>query len=177
MVEPEIRSLAGIHLTDLANAEDINRALDAGFTREKDKDDVKRTHMFNGRFENIYISHERLPELQAVSDFALTTARRILNRVSLHMGCWFNEMPPGHSTTLHTHEENDELLSAVYYIKTSPDGGDLVLHDDEARITIEPRPGLLILFPPDLPHEVGRNDSDKTRLSVAFNFGPTNSAP
>ena len=177
MVEPEIRSLAGIYLADLANAESINRALDVGFRREKDKDDVKRTHMFNGRFENIYIARDRLPELQAISDFALATASHILNRASLKMGCWFNEMPPGHSTTLHAHEENDELLSAVYYIKTSPASGDLVLHDDEARITIEPHPGLLVLFPPDLPHEVGRNDSDGTRLSVAFNFGPMSSVP
>jgi hypothetical protein len=52
------------------------------------------------------------------------------------------------------------------------DSGRLVLHDDEAVITVTPRPGLLVLFPPDLPHEVEEHRGQGTRLSVAFNFGP-----
>ena len=177
MAEPQIRSLADVHLADLPGADMVNQALNAGFRRENDATDVKRTHMFNGRFENIYIARDRLPELQPVRDFVVTAAQHILGQSALRHGCWFNEMHAGHSTTLHSHEEEDELLSAVYYVTAPPDSGCLILHDDDARITIEPRAGLLVLFPPDLPHEVSRNNSDQTRLSVAFNFGPLNSAP
>ncbi len=115
-------------------------------------------------------------ELRPVREFALRAAREILQQAKLHHGFWFNEMQPGHSTTLHSHEELDELLSAVYYINSPPDSGRLILHDDEARISVTPRPGLLVLFPPDLPHEVEENRSDRVRLSIAFNFGPSNSA-
>lgn len=108
--------------------------------------------------------------------FALDGARRILGRDALHFGFWFNEMQPGHETSLHTHEENDELLSAVYYVSAPPESGRLVVEEDEAQILITPRPGLLLLFPPDLPHAVERNASDRTRLSVAFNFGPPQAA-
>ena len=84
-------------------------------------------------------------------------------------------MQPGQRTSLHSHEELDECLSAVYYVTCPDDSGRLILHDDEAKIVIDPRPGLLVLFPPDLPHEVEENRGRGTRLSVAFNFGPPNS--
>ena len=84
-------------------------------------------------------------------------------------------MQPGQRPSLHSHEELDERLSAVYYVTCADDSGRLILHDDEAQILVTPRPGLLVFFPPDLPHEVEENRSDQTRLSVAFNFGPPNS--
>jgi uncharacterized RmlC-like cupin family protein len=171
-----LNTLTPVYFADLADAADVNRALIGAFYREKDAPDVKRTHMFAGRYENIYVAHQRLPELQPLSAFALDAATRIVRRKALHHGFWFNEMPPGHSTTLHSHEELDELLSAVYYLQCPADSGRLILHDDEAQIVVTPRPGLLVLFPPDLPHEVEQNRSRQTRLSIAFNFGPPNSA-
>lgn len=171
-----ISALTPVYFADLSDAVAVNRALLDGFEREKDARDIKRTHMFAGRYENIYIPQQRLPELAPVSRFALAVAAQILQRNPLQHGFWFNEMPPGHSTTLHSHEELDELLSAVYYLQCPADSGRLILHDDEAQIIVTPRPGLLVLFPPDLPHEVELNESQQTRLSVAFNFGPPDSA-
>ena len=177
MSESRISAITPVYFAELPHAADTITPLVAAFEREKDADDIKRTHMFNGRFENIYIPRPRLPELAPLSDFALASAARILRRDTLRHGFWFNEMPPGHKTTLHSHEEDDELLSAVCYLRCPENSGRLILHDDEARISIAPRPGLLVLFPPDLPHEVEYNASDETRLSIAFNFGPPSSAP
>jgi hypothetical protein len=132
--------------------------------------------MFAGRFENIYVPRQRLPELSALSDFVLAAASQILHKSPLRHGFWFNEMHPGHHTTLHSHEEDDELLSAVCYLQCPENSGRLILHDDDAQIVVTPRPGLVVLFPPDLPHEVEENASRETRLSLAFNFGPPNSA-
>ena len=165
-----------VHLAELPQATAINDPLIAAFEREKDAPNVRRSHFFSGRYENIYIPLQRLPELLAVSEFVLAAASRILRLDRLHHGFWFNEMQPGHRTTLHSHEEDDELLSAVYYLKCSENSGRLILHDEDARIMVTPRPGLLVLFPPDLPHEVEENTGQETRLSIAFNFGPPNSA-
>jgi uncharacterized RmlC-like cupin family protein len=161
---------------DLVLAGAVNRALIAGFQREKDGPEVRRTHMFGGRYENTYIARRRLPELAPLTAFVLAAAAGILRTGRLHHGFWFNEMPPGHGTSLHSHEELDELLSAVYYLQCPDHSGRLILHDQEAQITVTPRPGLLVLFPPYLPHEVEPNRSRQTRLSVAFNFGPADSA-
>jgi len=165
-------AISPIHFAGIPNAAAVNVALLAAYERESRHERVRRTHHFGGRFENIYIDAEQLSELAPVQGFALDCARRILDREALHSGFWFNEMGPGHETSLHTHEENDELLSAVYYVSAPPDSGRLVLKDDEAQILVTPRPGLLVLFPPDLPHLVEPNRSGQTRLSVAFNFGP-----
>jgi uncharacterized RmlC-like cupin family protein len=176
MTEVRPRTLSAVHFAELPDAQRINRRLIEAYVRENDAPDVRRTHMFAGRYENTYIPVDRLPELAPVSDFALRTAERILQQRGLRQGFWFNEMPPGSRTTLHSHEEIDELLSAVYYVQCAQDSGRLVLHDPEAQVSITPRPGLLVLFPPDLPHEVEENASPTMRLSVAFNFGPSNSA-
>ena len=116
-----------------------------------------------------------LPEFAPVSEFVIAAATQILQQSPLRYGFWFNEMTPGDGTTLHSHEEADELLSAVYYLAVPKGSGRLVLHDREAVVLVEPRPGLLVLFPPDLPHEVEKNTGSGTRLSIAFNFGPPNS--
>ena len=168
--------IAPIHFDQLDDATAINAALAAAFTRERARQDVRHSHHFGGRFENIYIPAERLPELRPVSDFVTAAAQRVLGMRDLKSGFWFNEMAPGHSTSLHSHEEDDELLSAVYYVSSAPDSGTLVLHDRLARIEVVPRDGLLVLFPPNLAHEVTCNRADATRLSVAFNFGPGRSA-
>jgi len=173
---PEVSGLSPVWFAELPNAEPVNEALRAAFERERDAPDVRRTHHFAGRFENTYISAARLPEIAPVSSFALRVASSVLGRPSLRHGFWFNEMHPGQRTTLHSHEEDDELLSGVYYLACPAHSGRLILHDDEAQIAVTPRPGLLVLFPPDLPHEVEANDSRQTRLSVAFNFGPADSA-
>ena len=176
MTEPSVARIAPVYFAQLPAAEQTVAAVAAAFAREKDADDLKRTHMFGGRFENIYIPLERLPELVPVSEFMLRAAGEILGRDRLRQGFWFNEMHPGHRTTLHSHEEEDELLSAVCYLLCPQDSGRLILHDDAARIVVDPRPGLMVLFPPDLPHEVEENTGSGTRLSVAFNFGPPQQA-
>lgn len=176
MTSPGISSLTPIHFAELPGAGAINRALLAAYARESDAPGVRRTHHFHGRFENTYIPAARLPELEPVSAFALRAAAAVLGRPTLRHGFWFNEMHPGHRTKLHSHEEEDELLSGVYYLACPADSGRLILHDNEAEIMVTPRAGLLVLFPPDLPHEVEENRSTRTRLSVAFNFGPPDSA-
>lgn len=172
---PEAELIA-IHVAELPEAGRINDALDAAFAREQAGPAARRTHHFHDRFENIYIPASRLPELAPVTQFVHRSAAEVLATTALRSGFWFNAMPPGHRTTLHSHEENDERLSAVYYVRCPPGSGRLILHEGPTEITITPRPGLLVMFPPNLPHEVEENASAATRLSVAFNFGPAHSA-
>ena len=81
-------------------------------------------------------------------------------------------MAPGDVTTAHTHDDDDELLSGVYYVRVPENSGKLVIHEAGRREEIEPEQGMFIFFSPQTLHEVTRNDSDEIRVSVAFNFGP-----
>jgi uncharacterized RmlC-like cupin family protein len=166
---PQLPELRQARLADPAA---LNAALAAELDAVRDHPDVYQTHALHGRFENTYVPAKLIPAMQPLSEWVLAQARAVLGREELRWGFWFNEMEPGHRTSLHAHEEDDELLSAVYYIQVPPESGRLVLWQGEQAIRIQPEAGMLLMFPPSMPHEVEENRSDGTRLSVAFNFGP-----
>jgi hypothetical protein len=168
-----IGSLPPIHLLYIPEADTLNQRLLARFSALRDSPDTRRSHFFHDRFENLYIERERMPEALPLIAAAEQAAHEILHQPGpLRCGFWFNQMDPGHCTSLHTHEEHDELLSAVYYVSAPEHSGDLVLVSSPFTIRLHPSPGMMAFFPPDLPHAVETNESSQSRLSVAFNFGP-----
>ena len=114
----------------------------------------------------------------------------------LSMQMFPNVAPKGHYVPSHNHVAH---VAAVYYVQTPafagrpvidarapisdywrPEEGVLILHDPRFNASlmgawqhfarVYPRPGLLILFPAFLWHEVTPHFSDAPRLSVAANF-------
>jgi len=82
------------------------------------------------------------------------------------------------------------LFSAIYYINTSKDCGDLELHNPNKNLqyhvrdewldnidkiynnyVIKPEPNKLVIFPSWLEHSVRVNKSDEDRISIAFDIG------
>ena len=151
---------------------DINAKLAAGFLRYQHSPDIRKTHLFHGRYENIYLGEEQIPEIALLLQEARKLASEYLATDNLRAGCWFNAMPPGAITTRHSHDDDDELLSGVYYVHVPADSGDLILYDTKPPTRITPVTGQLIFFPPDVDHEVTRNNSTEDRLSIGMNFGP-----
>lgn len=156
--------------------EELNRHIIDAFEELKDLPELRKTHFFKGRYENIYIERERIPALIPVLEQAVALAAEILQRdaASLKCGFWFNSMQPGHVTLPHTHDDDDELLSAVYYVVTPENSGNLYLGAGDQRLEVEPEPGKLVFFKPDLLHEVSENKSPEHRLSIGINFGIEN---
>ncbi len=169
----ELETLPRVHWLHLPDHEVLNRRLLGRFEAVKDDPEHRRSHHFHGRYENLYIERDRIPQIQPLIEAAQQAARQVLGRDGpLRCGFWFNAMGPGHRTTPHTHDEDDELLSAVYYVTVPENSGELLLYADPATVRVTPEPGLMVLFPPSLEHEVEENRSGEMRLSIAFNFGP-----
>jgi hypothetical protein len=158
----------------LPDAARINPLLDDAIRQLRDPDYRHRSHFVGGRFENLYVDPDRIPGIDAVLTHALAYAARILGRPidSLRCGYWLNVTAPGQATSEHTHDEDDELLSAVYYVTVPEDSGDLLLYDGPARIAITPEAGTFLFFPPTLPHAVACNTSTALRISIGMNIGP-----
>ncbi len=116
---------------------------------------------------------EQIPALKPVLQAARQGAARFLHQkeISLSVGFWINDMGPGHVTVPHTHDEDDELVSAVYYVRVPENSGDLVLTRGVASTRITARQGMFVFFAPDVMHEVTENKSGGTRLSIGMNFG------
>ena len=157
----------------IAAASALNPAIEQEFLRHRDDHDTRKTHLFDGRYENIYIDLKQLPSLQPVIETLRKTAaaRFHCQPEDFKVGFWFNEMQPGHSTTLHAHDDFDEVLSAVYYVRAPDDSGNLVFYVQDEQLTITPEEGHYVMFPPELKHEVTPNQSQETRLSVGINLG------
>lgn len=146
------------------------------FLVQQNKNDVRKTHLFEGRYENIYLNEQHIPALKFIIDEAIDQAENILHKKNIRAGYWFNYMPPGATTTLHTHDDDDELLSAVYYVYVPENSGNLIIYDDSKggrgeKIEIPSRTGDFIFFKPDIRHEVSKNNSTEHRLSIGINFG------
>ncbi len=158
------------------NAAKKNNFILQKFLEHYQEKNIKRTHYFNERYENIYLNEKHIPELQLLiqqaSQFAISILEKNnLNANNIKQGYWFNFMPPSSTTTLHTHDDDDELLSCVYYVHVPENSGDLIIHSNETKIEIQPQAGDFIFFKPDTPHEVSKNNSTEHRLSIGINFG------
>ena len=93
---------------------------------------------------------------------------------------WINENMKGDYNALHCHPGSQ--YAAVYYRDVPKDSGNLVFYrsdmsainmaeiKDEIRYIVHPKKGLLIIFPAYLTHLVNPNKSDKSRVSISFNF-------
>ena len=90
------------------------------------------------------------------------------------------------SNSRHIHSNN--YISAAYYVKAPEDCGDIIFHDPRSVttfrypkiskqnklnsniFTIQPKEGLLALFPSYLYHSVDLNRSDEERIVISFNI-------
>ena len=131
-----------------------------------------KAEALKGLFLATYPEKSRFPEMDKLIEIVFSLIGEADNRHALQLGYWCNLMGPGHTTSLHTHEENEERYSGVCYLQVPKNSGDFVYLENNKRISITPRVGDLFLFPPSLPHEVKKNLSGQERLSVAFNIGP-----
>ena len=152
----------------------LNTGLYDRFMALSGTDRMRQTHFFAGRFENTYIDKADIPEIAVVLEVLQQQAGQLLDMPveKLKVGFWFNAMEAGDRTSLHHHDENDELLSAAYYIRVPEDSGTLVLHEADRQVSIQPEEGKLVMFAPGLPHEVTAHRGAGLRLSVGMNVGP-----
>ena len=101
------------------------------------------------------------------------------------MNLWINENYKFCYNDYHVHSGSD--FSGVYYVKTPKNSGNLVFHrtssinytslnnffsneDTNQLFYVEPKKGMLVIFPSLLAHSVRPNLSDDSRVSISFNF-------
>jgi len=178
--EPVDPHIDAVYSNRLKTPQALNETLLAGFLKWQDDDSVRKTHLFDDRYENIYLDENHIPELASLIEAATKSAEAILQTQGLRAGYWFNYMPPGATTTLHTHDDDDELLSGVYYVHAPENSGKLIIHNKTpgqtagqatGKVEITAEAGKFVFFKPNAPHEVGKNLSSEHRLSIGMNFG------
>ena len=103
---------------------------------------------------------------------------------------WIFRMDPGDHGAQHQHANS--LITGVLYLETHENCGNIVFHKNYENLFPEliqidfknynmfnsktwfmkPSNNMIMFFPSNLPHRVERNESNKSRYSLAFNFFP-----
>ena len=163
-----IRRITRLTENDLSNIDSYLQLL-----LREDSSQLTKTHFFHDRYENIYLENCDHKDLNRLIDESLDFCAELLdvNKDELDIGYWFNLMAPGHVTTLHTHDNLNELISGVVYLTVPEDSGELVLKTGNSEINLKPVNGNYIFFDPETPHLVSKNNSLKYRLSIGMNIG------
>ncbi|MGD9385163.1 MAG: putative 2OG-Fe(II) oxygenase [Thioalkalispiraceae bacterium] len=136
---------------------------------------VCKSHFFNGRYENIYISEAQIPSVKPVLQLILQEAANLLgtSEDKLKLGFWFNFMQKNDVTIPHRHDDDDELISGTYYLQMPEGSGMLKIKLDQYNCeTIQPQEAALTCFHPSVEHEVTNHGSPVPRISIGFNIGP-----
>ena len=139
-----------------------------------DDPSTKKSHLFNNRYENIYINQEHIPTIKPVLQMILHESAKQLNTQTdnLQMAFWFNIMQKNDVTLPHRHDDDDELLSGTYYLQMPEQSGSLkITLGPESIITITPEEAALTCFHPAVIHEVTQHQSLVARISIGFNVG------
>ncbi|WP_157745595.1 2OG-Fe(II) oxygenase [Thiohalobacter thiocyanaticus] len=171
----ELRDCPPVKVLDLPGAAALNRELLPAYHDQLAAGVERRSHFFAGRYENIYIGRERLPAIEPVLRAACAVTARLHGGVpgDYRAGFWFNDTPPGGRTLPHTHDDDDELVSCVYYVQVPDNAGCLAVEEGGQRLLVRPRAGRMVLFAPDALHWVTPNLSGDSRLSIGINVGRT----
>lgn len=162
-----------LHIGFMPGSSEINRQIMDAYLPLREEDMLKRSHFFGGRYENLYIERKRIPAIASVMEQAEHYARTILQPERLiRSGFWVNDMGPGQVTSEHDHDEDDEMLSGVYYVKVPENSGKLIVVDKHCRTEVTPQAGMFVFFAPSVVHSVSVNASTERRISLGMNFGP-----
>ena len=180
-------------VNELANAKALNEQLGKLILEQRSKDEGLKLSNRGG-----WQSKRDFPQwggepAKSVIDQATELASAHTTRPggtapTWHIDSWANVSGTGNFNMPHVH--GGSFWSAVYYVEAGEgEGGQLVLHDPrmpglrmhapgiqfkdagpEVRATIQPRSGMMILFPAWLSHSVEPWEGTGTRISVAMNI-------
>ncbi len=113
------------------------------------------------------VQFHRSPNYGDAAEFAITSS-------------WFSKYDRGEYAPLHSHAHHE--IAGVYYHEVNDTQGEFYMECPTPQLTssfvfnhlsfstrINPRPGLLILFPGYLYHGVYANNTDDARISLSFN--------
>ncbi len=137
-----------------------------------------QTHEILMNKNNIYfgiLENKLITKIKEYLKHSMFSKLKYFNK-SLNLSGWGVILKSGGKQEKHIHPRS--LISGVLYLKTpntytkkQNHDGNLLFPTGE-KLYIEPKPGLLVLFPSYLPHETIPFQSSDERICIAFNYQP-----
>jgi uncharacterized protein (TIGR02466 family) len=186
-------------ITDaLGDADELNASLSSAILAQRERDQGLKLSNRGGWQSRRDFPRWGGPAGRQVTDHAisLASAHTVVNSAGnappWSVDVWANVSGSGNFNMPHIH--GGSFWSCVYYVQLGEGtGGQLVLHDPrmpglrmhapgvrfkgiepEVRAVIEPKPGLMVLFPAWLSHSVEPWEGNGNRISMAMNIRVAN---
>ena len=181
----------------LENHEEINKDLIEyiNSVREKNPEGVHKSNTLGWHSPNLDTKNDTVknffssisPMIKEVSEDMKWNLIKFQAKI---LNCWAIINKKYASNAGHIHANS--LISSAYYVHASEKCGNLIFDDprpgatikkapyvslgqwNEGNITIEPKTGLLVMFPSYLVHHVQPNMSEKDRTILSFNIDVVN---
>ena len=181
-----------VYIKDLPNAGELNQYLEEKIIKWSQEDKgVSKTNAGGWHSQtDMNFKKEYDPLCKELFAMQYEIFKKELLKLKPVLGnMWANINYPGCHNRPHLHP--NALFSGVYWIKTPPNSGNLMLYDPRSglhatmpsrkegisfppelwrEVHYQPRAGTIVMFPAWLWHEVLPNKSNETRISVSFNF-------
>ncbi len=172
------------------NAELISTIRDSQATQEWLRNQTVHDPGYSQQSQSLDNLHQR-EDFQAFNEMALEAARSVLDYMKYQYdscyitGCWANISNIGEGHRSHIHPNN--FLSGVYYAQAPQGCGEIVFDDPRQQVKVlipssteqtllnsheyrvQPKTGMLVMFPSWLAHRVTVSKCTDERISVAFN--------
>ncbi|MGI8640987.1 MAG: putative 2OG-Fe(II) oxygenase [Pyrinomonadaceae bacterium] len=180
-----------------ANSDDLNRELiKLIVSKEKEHSGISTTNVggwhskkdfqnWDGECVKVLLSRMLLLGREMLERFTGCNESEMFSDWTIQ--AWANINQYGHYNKFHTHIRNLNLWSGVYYVSTGIEKTDNVskariVFADQHQVTpkdndefrkryfIEPKPGLMLIFPSSLGHRVESHYGTGNRITIAFNL-------
>jgi hypothetical protein len=118
-----------------------------------------------------YFAHKQTDKFDNLISIVEEKAKSIINDPDFNVSVvqtWAIVYEKNDAAVRHNH--SDTLYSAVYYASTKPNSSPLKF---DCGLSISPEPGMLVIFPGWLFHEVPAMRFQHQRIAVAFNINCT----
>ena len=161
------------------------------FLKKENPSGVKKSNQLGWHSPNLDLNNKEIkiffqtisPAIKDVSEDMCWNLKNNQVRVT---NCWSIINKKFASNAGHIHANS--LISSAYYIRASEDSGKIIFDDprpgatikkgpykslspwNEGNVSIQPKEGLLIMFPSYLVHHVQPNMSNQERIILSFNL-------
>lgn len=176
--------------TDIDNTEMLNLCY-----KMQKEDPEGRTLSNQGGWQSIDFRPGTYPEMRKLEDKILEQTQQCYRDYGYNQeagfpvldNLWFNINTKGDTNSVHIHDNS--FISGVYYLKATPDQGEITFYKSfyqdyitTSRAPIAehniinspvrkfpPETNKLVMFPGSLSHGVERNNTNEERISISFN--------
>jgi uncharacterized protein (TIGR02466 family) len=167
--------------------ESINERLLKKFNSISDNEKIMKTYGWQTGLD-IHKTWPEMQDLRVQLDQAIVNLQTHLNfHVDARLSTAWGQMYT-YKERMEKHTHPNCFYSGTYYIKSQPGSGRINFHDTRPNngvitypltapneysggmFSLDPTPGMLVLFPSWSPHSVDANADDDTRVSLAFNW-------